>query len=278
MSDTVPLSLSYCIYQSSFVSNHCQYFLICDLFSPTNFFHSFPYSYLEGLWSFISSSQQYFYHSLLKISLSLRSSVLFLLSYCYPSFNFSVKFGISCNNIPQIAKFVHITILFRLSSVYFDSSLLSSAYLQYISLFDKQFHPMFFQTLFSVFIIVCSVDLWILAIVAWSSNHPSNLNALINLPPAFSRYHIACSTSYSTYMQIVNSSSDSGHPCLTPLPTLGLVLASEHSRPILKQQSIIFWKSNNHVCVLFVYYFNLCLQSNLASLQGCQKLPKDQYV
>src|SRR6218665_1582929 len=40
MSDTFPLSLSYCIYQSSFVSNHCQYFLICELFSPTEFFHS----------------------------------------------------------------------------------------------------------------------------------------------------------------------------------------------------------------------------------------------
>jgi len=30
---------------------------------------------------------------------------------------------------------------------------------------------MFLQTLFSVFVIVCSVDLWILAIVAWSSTH-----------------------------------------------------------------------------------------------------------
>src|SRR6218665_229278 len=102
MSDTVPLSLSYCIYQSSFVSNHCQYFLICDLFSPTNFFHSFPYSYFEGLWSFISSSYQCFYHSLLKISLSQELCPLCecLFSYGYPFLNFSVKFGISCNNIP----------------------------------------------------------------------------------------------------------------------------------------------------------------------------------
>src|SRR6218665_1821854 len=41
MSEPFPLSLSYCIYQSSFISNHCQYFLICDLFSPAEF-SSFP--------------------------------------------------------------------------------------------------------------------------------------------------------------------------------------------------------------------------------------------
>src|SRR6218665_2625515 len=65
----------------------------------------------------------------------------------------------------------------------------------------------------------------------------------------------------------LNSSSDSGHPCLTPLPTLGLVLASEHSPSIFKERSIIFWESNRpkHECVLFIYYFNLCRQSDLAS-------------
>src|SRR6218665_14794 len=56
----------------------------------------------------------HFYHSLLKISLSQEFCPLWecLFSYRYPSFNFSVKFGISCNNIPQIAEFVHITIFF----------------------------------------------------------------------------------------------------------------------------------------------------------------------
>jgi len=55
MSDPFPLILSFFIYQSSFISNHCQYFLICDLFSPTEFFNSSPYSRFEGLRSFIST-------------------------------------------------------------------------------------------------------------------------------------------------------------------------------------------------------------------------------
>src|SRR6218665_614914 len=37
MSDSFPLSLSYFIYQSSVVSNHCQYFLISDLLVQLSF-------------------------------------------------------------------------------------------------------------------------------------------------------------------------------------------------------------------------------------------------
>src|SRR6218665_498685 len=44
---------------------------------------------------------QCFYHSLLQISLSQEFCPLWecLFSYRYPSFNLSVKYGISCNNI-----------------------------------------------------------------------------------------------------------------------------------------------------------------------------------
>src|SRR6218665_577744 len=120
------------------------------------------------------SGTLHFYHSLLKISLYQEFCPLWecLFSYRYPSFNFSVTFDISCNNIPysysRICSYYY-TISFH--PVYFDSSLLSSAYLQCLSIFDKYFHSMFIQTLLNVFVIVFSVDLWILAIVAWSSTH-----------------------------------------------------------------------------------------------------------
>jgi len=59
---------------------------------------------------------------------------------------------------------------------------------------------MFLQTLFSVFIIVCSVDLWILAIVAWSSTHHQTSMPCSMPSSSLSRYPTACLTSYS--MQI----------------------------------------------------------------------------
>src|SRR6218665_688349 len=120
------------------------------------------------------SGTLHFYHSLLKISLSQEFCPLWecLFSYRYPSFNFSVKFGISCNNIAQIAEFVHklITIIlsFRpvclLTTVSFPLLFFNA----FLFLFYQYFHSMFLQTLFSVglFVIFCSVDL--LAIVAWS--------------------------------------------------------------------------------------------------------------
>jgi len=43
---------------------------------------------------------------------------------------------------------------------------------------------MFLQTLFGVFVIVCSVDLWLLAIVAWSStHHPTSMFRSVFLHP-----------------------------------------------------------------------------------------------
>src|SRR6218665_637632 len=86
-------------------------------------------------------------HSLIKISVSQEFSPVWecLFPCRYPSFNFSVRFGISCNHIPYIhvAECVHINIYFFSPSVDFDSSFLSSAYLQYFSLFKKYFHSMF---------------------------------------------------------------------------------------------------------------------------------------
>src|SRR6218665_2289051 len=115
-----------------------------------------------------------FSHSLLKISLYQEFCPLLecLFSYCYSSLISLLNLASVVIMFPrQQNLFILLLYYFLSSSVYFNSLLLSSAYLQYLSLFDKYFNPMFLHTLFSVFVIVCSVDLWLLAIVAWSSTH-----------------------------------------------------------------------------------------------------------
>jgi len=212
MSDPFPLSLSYCIYQCSFVSNHCLVLLNMWFVQSNWVFPLFPIFTFRRppvFYIILSHSPCLIYRAghytsvFLPLIFVIRDFSIsgILSSLGMPIIPIAILLLISLLNLASVV--IVLPRYSRICSYYYIISFHPVCILTAVSFPLLIFNAFLFLTnifipcSFSVLVIVCSVDLWILAIVAWSSNHPSNLNALINLPPAFSRYPTAWLTSYS---------------------------------------------------------------------------------